>query len=855
MQIVAAGRGYVSVPQALEIVKMPQELRQNDTLRRRVARKAKKLEMAARSNPSVLVGPPPLPVVQAPPGSGRSDESSLTVMTNSSGLSDIQRQLQESFATSPNNPGNHESTNSTSSKSQSTDTEKKRRHSSQSVQQNHAVIAKQRKLASQGMKLATVRIQQNSTLSPSNPKKKTHGTIVEEVNKAVGSNINVKTAGRMVKNGFVGVSPLKRGPAGSFPPNVWRALKNAFVSYVKLELATSKKQSTLRDLAKRVNALSNEGGMIKNGQDLARKLRKETADELEVGKKNMQEHRRIMWTTANNLSVWFDTWEATLIELGFARKKLHDDPASVEGSLFFFTPERIVNFDETDGTLDNTTGNRGGRPPIVFYSNDVVGGATVANKSAYSPTIICAVNALGEALPPHFQLKTQSKTDAGERFSIDFIANVKGVRGKFGFAEERLFDVTFGMNERAGMNAEELDKYIENSILPLYPDIEDVPGKRLLIKLDSGPGRTNVKMLAKLRLKGVYIHPGVPNTTHVTQELDQLYGQFKSVYRQNLELLSQERFEMKKGLAITDLPMIVFGRAPSDNSVALRDAFAEAFTPEKVMGSWKKCGAVPLTRAALSSPQVRHELSLNTDVEKTSEQVHLINLEATNHFSCDVLTSLGYGGSHLRTNAPREAKRKPLTEAHSKERVLLLQSAKTAGALFHATGGTHINSDDFFRSRAMKDRENEIKKLEALKKSIQTETKQSDAYIKIIREKGIPTRDNQKEFTKEELMALVRSKYGGKIPKDAKNKPALLEAYLNGPRVVHQIWYARQEKELLRLKEELVTLNETKLAVQAKQNARAVRNNIALLDEKDKQDLLLALTKKEDEEENGPNVI
>jgi hypothetical protein len=155
----------------------------------------------------------------------------------------------------------------------------------------------------------------------------------------------------------------------------------------------------------------------------------------------------------------------------------------------------------------------------------------------------------------------------------------------------------------------------------------------------------------------------------------------------------------------------------------------------------------------------------------------------------------------------------------------------------------------------MKDRENKIKRLEALKKSIQSETKQSDTYIKIIRDKGIPRWENQKDFTKEELVALVRSRYGGKIPKEAKNKSALIEAYLKGPRIEPQVWYARQERELQRLKDELVTLNETELAVQARQNARAVCNNIALLDKKDKEELIQALTKKEDDDENGPNVI
>ena len=34
------------------------------------------------------------------------------------------------------------------------------------------------------------------------------------------------------------------------------------------------------------------------------------------------------------------------------------------------------------------------------------------------------------------------------------------------------------MNEKAGMNGEELEKYFMNSIVPLYPDVEDKPGKR-----------------------------------------------------------------------------------------------------------------------------------------------------------------------------------------------------------------------------------------------------------------------------------------------------------------------------------------------------------------------------------------
>ena len=34
----------------------------------------------------------------------------------------------------------------------------------------------------------------------------------------------------------------------------------------------------------------------------------------------------------------------------------------------------IINLDETDGALDNTCEQRGGKPSFVFYSEDICGG-------------------------------------------------------------------------------------------------------------------------------------------------------------------------------------------------------------------------------------------------------------------------------------------------------------------------------------------------------------------------------------------------------------------------------------------------------------------------------------------------
>ena len=116
--------------------------------------------------------------------------------------------------------------------------------------------------------------------------------------------------------------------------------------------------------------------------------------------------------------------------------------------------DRIINLDETDGSLDGTTGQRGGRPPMTFYSPAIAGGGTAANKSSYSCTVICGCTASGDPIPPHFQLKTLAQTSDGQR--LDWFAHCRCVYGKYGGEHRIAHPCTFGMNEKAGMNAVEL---------------------------------------------------------------------------------------------------------------------------------------------------------------------------------------------------------------------------------------------------------------------------------------------------------------------------------------------------------------------------------------------------------------
>jgi len=169
-------------------------------------------------------------------------------------------------------------------------------------------------------------------------------------------------------------------------------MKLAFVSFLQLEQAQSKVQSTAKQLSLRVNAMVNAARHNKIGNNVTRKLKKETADMFQVNVKNTQELRRLQWSTYSNLKAWFDTFQHTLIFLGFTRLKKEDGyDDQVIGLIVFFdgSTDRIVNVDETDGSLDKTNGQRGGRRPMAFHCVGISGGGTEASKSSHSPTIIC----------------------------------------------------------------------------------------------------------------------------------------------------------------------------------------------------------------------------------------------------------------------------------------------------------------------------------------------------------------------------------------------------------------------------------------------------------------------------------
>ncbi len=79
-----------------------------------------------------------------------------------------------------------------------------------------------------------------------------------------------------------------------------------------------------------------------------------------------------------------------------------------------------------------------------------VGQAT--SKLALTSTMITGSNAFGEAIVPHLQFQTKAKTAATARLSYDILDYVPWVFGQSGEKKECSWPVTFGLNEKGGMN-------------------------------------------------------------------------------------------------------------------------------------------------------------------------------------------------------------------------------------------------------------------------------------------------------------------------------------------------------------------------------------------------------------------
>jgi len=682
--------------------------------------------------------------------------------------------------------------------------------------------------------------------------------IVKEVNEIHKTNVKERSVRRFVSEGRMGSVPRwGNGRRSTIPAPILMAIDSAVITFIQLTNAEMKQQPNRPLIIKKLEACLKKGGHnFARGDAIYNKMMDRHADKIQVNDQNsIVEQRRLEWTTWANLNVWFDTLKDFFVQKGFARLKTKED-GDIEGELVFFKfqTDRILNLDESEVSTDGTTKLSGGRPTTKLSTVDtsLPKGASTGNKSGYSATFIGGSTVAGWPLPCHIQAKSSALAE-NQKLNIDWFKNTRNVRGVYGFGEVVEKDISVGANPKAGMDTEEFEKYLTNRIMTLYPDAKDVEGKRVAVIVDSGPGRLNTKLLARMRINGFYLIPGVPNTTHVTQATDRNYGWFKSIYRTNLTKLTahrvankeknieanqrnEVRLNKKETIQPTDIPLLIFGGNVIDEEgddegidIGLENAFEKAFGFQRNRKIWAEIGINPFNRKCLEDAKVKHEVvelpdgTLDVDADPLTSK--LLQIERLNMAAVSFLVANNYDGTAFSKRAPRQHRSQmniAVTAPRSRERQDRLAKASTASGRFVATGGEHLNCDDWFIATERTSRVAAVKNLESKKKEFEEAKKREDDAKAIIEkycsmDKDIKNPTHANELTATELKSLYKWKHGKNVPQKDSQKSKLLADWLETkdrpPAGLHS-WTTENETDLAKLKSDDIQLQDTEVGRQ-----------------------------------------
>ena len=113
------------------------------------------------------------------------------------------------------------------------------------------------------------------------------------------------------------VSPMKMGPEGHVSAQAYKNLCQAYSSLVPInQMNACAGDNSRKKLIPMLMKTFDIGTIEATG--LLHCVVCDTAIDINAVKLNCAEDRRIRWTTYQNLALWFDSWEAFLIDYGFA---------------------------------------------------------------------------------------------------------------------------------------------------------------------------------------------------------------------------------------------------------------------------------------------------------------------------------------------------------------------------------------------------------------------------------------------------------------------------------------------------------------------------------------------------------
>ena len=235
------------------------------------------------------------------------------------------------------------------------------------------------------------------------------------------------------------------------------------------------------------------------------------------------ETTRAAWFTPDNLEQWYDIVAEMLVEAGIARRNEHfDRDKPYDEMLTIDHIERVVSYDETDATLDETAKVKSNINRIVKSGRDD-DGAVSATKSSIKITAVGG--RIGKrALVIYVVFGTGEKRDpewSGEAPE----GNAVSVTDQITDSEGNVTDVeVFGYytsNEKGSMTQHKCLDYLRKVILPSvrkeFPGLKCEPGSRAVEFCDGVGVHLKYDRLKEAKEAGLECCVRIPHTSDETQ--------------------------------------------------------------------------------------------------------------------------------------------------------------------------------------------------------------------------------------------------------------------------------------------------------------------------------------------------
>ena len=325
--------------------------------------------------------------------------------------------------------------------------------------------------------------------------------VAAKYNESLPPDVKQLKGGRLynhVQAGLAGCSPPPKGPK----PVVPTLVVDLVVSHASMSQVNGnelKPRALRQSIAAIVSGTTLEQHLASK-QQRAKFLKRLRLAGLRTVPKVICDNRRWMYLTYKNVDRYFDGLEYFLISEGFGddTPEVQRDGSTSELTFTDYMKRRMSVGDETHQRLSNC-GDKSGSRATTYINIHVVRSGSRKVESQKHITSYVIVNGFDEVGPYTAIFDTTCEAEADRKLNVGWTAGLPRVNCQFGFPQVVTCEPVVLITPKGGTCEDALEKILELTIIPLYPDLapnwikdddDNYVGGPILHRLEGGPGRT-----------------------------------------------------------------------------------------------------------------------------------------------------------------------------------------------------------------------------------------------------------------------------------------------------------------------------------------------------------------------------